>query len=270
MSEMDSDRRRQDPDRQLAELATLADGTLTGEARERALKRADERLLEEQRRAVQTIRAAADEVHAPRSLQARIGAMTPPPRRRRLPALPVLIPARNVAAGLAVAVAALAVGLSLAFTGGTGAGPTVAQAATLTQRAPTLSAPHQRARHSVVLERTQSGLPFPYWEDRFGWRAAGARVDHLQGRQVTTVFYRRGDGTRIGYAIVAGPPLREAASARRVRRGGVWMSVLHRDARTIVTWLREGHTCVLAGGSHMPASTLERLASWRAHGRIPY
>lgn len=270
MSEMDQDRGHPS-DRRFAELAALADDTLTGASRDQALERADARLLDEQRRAVEVIRTAADEVRAPRSLQARIGAMTPPPRRRwSLPLPTSTLPARSIAAGVAVGVAALAVGLSIAFTGGPGTGPTIAQAATLTQRAPTLSAPRQRALHSVVLDRTQSGLPFPYWEDHFGWRASGARVDHVGGRQVTTVFYRRPGHGRIGYAIVAGPPLAEAAPARSMTRGGVRMWVLRRDGHTIVTWLRERHTCVLSGGSRVPARTLEQLASWRGHDRIPY
>ena len=48
-------------------------------------------------------------------------------------------------------------------------------------------------------------MPFPYWEERFGWRSTGARNDRIGGRAVTTVFYADGRGHRIGYAIVAGP-----------------------------------------------------------------
>ena len=36
-----------------------------------------------------------------------------------------------------------------------------------------------------------AGLPFPYWEDHFNWRAAGARDDRIAGRFMTTVLYRR-------------------------------------------------------------------------------
>jgi hypothetical protein len=103
-----------------------------------------------------------------------------------------------------------------------------------------------------------SGLPFPYWEDRFDWRAAGARTDHLAGRVATTVFYRRG-AQRVAYTIVSGQPLAAPASHAALSIAG----------RQVVTWLRRGNTCVLSGRG-VPVAELVRLAAWRGHGRIPY
>jgi hypothetical protein len=44
----------------------------------------------------------------------------------------------------------------------------------------------------------------------------------------------------------------------------------YRDGRnTVVTFVRNGHTCVLAGYVHF-ASTLPKLASWDGDGAIPF
>ncbi|MEN3280835.1 MAG: hypothetical protein V7607_1975 [Solirubrobacteraceae bacterium] len=38
---------------------------------------------------------------------------------------------------------------------------------------------------------------------------------------------------------------------------------------TVVAFVRDGHTCVLAGYVHV-ASTLAKLASWDGEGAIPF
>jgi hypothetical protein len=40
--------------------------------------------------------------------------------------------------------------------------------------------------------------------------------------------------------------------------------------RPVVTWLRQGHTCVLSGGRGVSFGALQKLAGWRAHGEIPF
>jgi hypothetical protein len=114
-----------------------------------------------------------------------------------------------------------------------------------------------------------AGLPFPYWEDRFGWHAAGARTDRLDGRQLTTVFYRRG-AERIAYTIVSGNSLAPAQAARTTVRAGTMLASMWSHGRPVVTWLRQGHTCVLSGGRGVSFSALTRLAGWRSHGEIPF
>jgi hypothetical protein len=45
---------------------------------------------------------------------------------------------------------------------------------------------------------------------------------------------------------------------------------LYRDGRnTVVAFVRNGHTCVLAGHVHF-ASTLPKLASWKGDGAIRF
>lgn len=167
-------------------------------------------------------------------------------------------------AGTAVTVVCLVI----AFGGGQAA-PTVAQAATIAARSPT-STVTDPPEDQVTLPRLRAaGLPFPYWEDRFGWVATGAREDRVGGRVLTTVFYRRA-GHRLAYTIVSGAPVSDGSSARALERDRVALRILSAAGdQRIVTWLRRGHTCVLSGVG-TPVNALVKLAAWRGHGAIPY
>jgi hypothetical protein len=242
------------------DLAALADGSLAGGRRAHvealvAASPALQALVDEQRRAVSATRDAA--VPAPGRLRARIAHPTrpAPPRRRR-----VLLP------GLAAAGAAAIVVALILATAGSGS-PTIAQAADLATRPASMPAPAAHAGDVLPVVH-EANLPFPYWEDRFGWRAVGVRRDHLEGRRATTVFYHRG-GRRLGYTIVAGAPLAPPRHARVAVRGGTRVATFPANGRVVATWLRRGHTCVLSGAG-VSRRVLLRLASWRGGGTIPY
>lgn len=235
------------------DLTRLADGTLDAARRRRA-----ERLiatspdlqarLREQRRAVAATRAVAQRERAPLAVRVRGPAAAPHRRAPRTPAF---------AAGLTGSVVALV--WTLAALGSSGAGLTVAQAATLATR-PAIVATPQPGDDQVTLPHLRAaGLPFPYWDDHFHWRATGSRTDRIDGRILTTVFYRRGE-QRIAYTIVSGAAL--PATGTRIGR-------FSSGERHVVTWLRRGHTCVLSGRG-VPFAALIRLAAWRGHGGIPY
>ena len=83
------------------------------------------------------------------------------------------------------------------------------------------------------------------------------RVD---GRETRTVFYVRG-GRRVAYSIVSGGALAWPEEARRTVRGGTTLRYLQRGDRTIVTWSRAGHTCVLTAAD-VPHTQLLELAAW--------
>jgi hypothetical protein len=164
-------------------------------------------------------------------------------------------------------VLAAALGAAIAFiSGGQTPAPTVGQASALTLHAATLPAPSQSSAHPAQLDTAVDGVAFPYLEDRFGWRASGARVDTIGGRKITTVFYASPWGARVGYAIVGGP-------APPVHGGTViWSSgtpyrLLHLNGAPAVVWRRDGRLCVLSGRG-VDATALLHMASWDDGGRV--
>jgi hypothetical protein len=242
----------EDRDRDLADVAALADGSLPEERRaevERRVAASAEltELLARQRRALDAVRSASGP--APARLRARLE-RRPAPRRR---------PVRGLAAGLAAAAAAAAVALLLVPGGGPEA-PTVAEAAALALREPT-TGPPGRYDDAPLLDHEIGGIRFPRWEERFGWSASGARSDRLQGHDAVTVYYVD-RGRRIAYTIVDGRAL-PRPPAQSSHQGGITFHFLRSGAREVVTWRRKGRTCILSGAA-VPRRELVALAAWRA------
>jgi hypothetical protein len=236
-------------------LAALADGSLEPAARDALLDRAAGSpelagALARQRRAVAAVRLAAAEP-APDALRARVEAMAAARARRRRPVRPRVL-------ALGTSVAALAAAAVILFAGGSPS-PSVAEAAQVALAPARAPAP---AAHSATntLDASVDGVAYPYWADATGWRATGSRSDDVHGRAVRTVFYEDAKGRRIGYAIAAGSPL-PAKGASTVKRGGATYRVIRSGGATMVTWLRDGHTCILAARGVDP-SVLLGLASW--------
>jgi len=199
------------------------------------------------------IAAAVAQTQAPLALRERIEAQrhaAAKPARRRW----------AFGGSLAGAVAAVVAAIVVA-TGGGVAEPTVAQAAQLALRTPTAAAPAVNQAHPGLLKRSIGGVTYPSWQDQFPWKASGVREDKLDGHRAMTVFYDNPAGTRIGYTILAGKPLDEP-SGPSVSHGTERYVVLQRGARTIVTWRRGGHTCVLSGPKGVSSDRLLALASW--------
>jgi len=208
---------------------------------------------------------AIDE-RAPQELHGKIDALiagrASAPRRSRWPNAHGGAGSRRWVLGAgAAAIAAVVVALVVSLAGGGGSTLTLREASALTLGAPTMPAPMPSASSSRQLDVAVDGVPFPYWEDRFGWRSTGARVDHVAGRTITTVFYANGRGQRIGYAIVAGKPAPAAAGGTVAWRRGTPYRLTHEGGATTVAWTRDGHLCVVSGRGISPA-TLVRLASW--------
>ncbi|HEY8303576.1 MAG TPA: hypothetical protein VIG42_03205, partial [Solirubrobacteraceae bacterium] len=215
-------------------------------------------LLAEQKRAVQL--TAAVDVRAPTALRDEVEAMLAPPRDRPARGRQALNRPRLGLAMGALATAAAVVAVTIGLSGGASSKLNVQQAAALALRPATLPAPAESRAHRTQLAASMEGVPFPYWEERFGLRSTGARGDRLAGRSVTTVFYANRQGQRIGYAIVSGrAPITSGGTT--VRRWGVSYRVLAHNGATVVTWRREGHLCVVAGRG-VSARTLLSLASW--------
>lgn len=246
---------------ELIELAALADGTLAADRRAALEARIAgspelQAALDRQRQALVAARALDDEP-LPERLRSGVAGLVARERRprRRRGLLPLGAAAGAVAALLVVVLAV----------GGSDPAPAVADVARIAVR--DLPGPAPAALPGGTLLDVQVGeITFPDWR-RLGWRASGVRRTTVDGRDVTTVEYRRG-GQRIGYAIVDESALDEPATATRSVRRGVVYRGLRVDGQATVTWRRAGRTCVLAGDA-APAELL-RLASWRDGGSLVY
>ncbi len=260
-----------------AQLARLADGFLP-DAEPEALRtraRASPELagaLREQTHVVSLMRSV-DEIAAPPSLRASIAAMTAEttsapdrdharhrvtPRGLRLAApgwrRRLFLPAATALAGVVAAVVVIIHGDGSA---------TVGQTAHLALSAATMPAPTQSASDRNLLDLRVGRIPFPSYVRSIGWQASGTRRDALDGRTVTTVFYRAADGTRVGYAIVSGTALAAPDGPSRTI-GRVRYTFAHAGSAKLVTWWRDGRTCVIAGRT-VGDATLLALATADEH-----
>jgi hypothetical protein len=240
-----------------SDIAALADGSYEAPGlRERIAAAPDlAALLDEQRRAIAATRAAAPS--APASLRAALAAAaatTGRPAaaaaRPRRPLLGVLVAAAGVAALGVVAVLP------------SHAAPSVAAVAEIAARGPSAPPPQADPGHRGALASELGGVRYPYWQDTFGWETSGTRTDRVDGRPTMTVYYADRARVTVGYTIVAGSPLPEPARAGVEQAGGTRYLGLQGGGRTIVTWRRAGHTCVISA-TGVPLPTLLRLAEWR-------
>jgi anti-sigma factor RsiW len=249
---------------EFADLSALADGTLEPARRTAVQARIAASteltaLYEQERRAVSALHQARQTDRAPAALRARIDAQRPrgtSRARRRV----------SYGGGLAAALAVIVLALVLVLPSGTPGAPSLGQAAALAGLGAAAPAPApDSGAPSVTLERNVGSLYFPNWAKRFGWRAIGQRVDHINGRLAVTVYYKWHRAI-VAYTIVAAPAL-DQPSARVTRVNGTELRTLRLGGRLVVTWRRAGHTCVLSGVS-VPARDLQHLAAWKAPGLV--
>jgi hypothetical protein len=244
-----------------SELTLLVDGRLP-EARRAAL---EERIagspalaaqVESQRALAVRLETTAASIGAPGRLRARVEADRKPARRRAL-----------VWSGALVApIAAAALIVALILPSGPGA-PSLAQAASVGQLPPNEPPPPPAGR--TLLHADQDGVPFPRWNGQFGWVAVGSRKSTVEGRTATTVYYRNPKtNRRTAYTILGGKALDPPKTAPHRDIKGTTFFVAPVGGRHVVTWDRQGHTCILQGTAAAPK--LLELASWRGSGSIPF
>jgi hypothetical protein len=243
-------------------LARLADGSLHGYERAELEARVASSpklraALERQRAGAAALRGL--ELEAPAELRARVAAHRETRRRS---------PRRRWAIGGPIAAAAAAAALVAILLLPSGAsGPTVPQAASLYQRAPTTAVGVDPSNEKLLTAQVE-GVPFPNWTRQFGWREAGTRTDRLDGRVTRTVFYRHAD-RRIAYTIVSGKGIQAPADSHLTRLNGVNLHSFDDGGRQVVTWWRNGKTCVLSA-SGVGEHELLTLASWKGDGAVPF
>jgi hypothetical protein len=259
----------------LRDLAALADGSLPEGRRAEVEARvgasamlSDE--LARQRRALAAMRAASAETHAPTGLRERVAALErgKPADGGRADGAPAERPwwARRPAVATAGAVAVAAVLALVVLPDGE---PAVDEAAQLATRPASEPAPATQEDQPTLLATSFEGLAYPDWEREFGWRAVGERSDELEGRTTHTVFYENPEGRRIGYTIVSGDALDAPPGGRQSVVEGVELTAFAANGATAVTWLRDGHSCVLAGEG-VERSTLLELAAWKGDGAVTF
>jgi hypothetical protein len=151
-----------------------------------------------------------------------------------------------------------------------GGGPTAVAVARAAQAGPTHGAPPVDPSHQDLLARAVDGVAFPDWSGAFSWRASGERSDTIDGRATRTVFYSGPSGARAAYTIVSGDALDVPAGARARTVHGVELRVARGGAGQVVTWERNGHTCVMTAPASVPTSRLLELAAWDGGGTVPY
>jgi anti-sigma factor RsiW len=273
-----------------SDLAALADGSLDPNRRDEVTKQAARSpelgsALAEQQRAIallsraaevnapepvrEAVQQLADErgIHFRRPWRNRRGAVSSGGEQRVQPRRRVL----GVAAATGALVAVAAVTLAVVLSGGTSTTPGLHSYLALAAGPATIAPPAESATHRNQLEIGVGRVAFPYWEDRFGWQATGARVDRVGGRAVTTVYYGNPSGARISYSIVAGSAPRVAGLAALyhrttpVSRGGVRYWLASVGGAKVVIWKRSGHRCILSSRGVRPSQLLS-LASWNGEG----
>jgi hypothetical protein len=190
-----------------------------------------------QRRVIHALQSGGPAI--PDSVLARIQTVepSPAPRQRRL--RPALAGAVAVSLALVIAVLLLTLG---------GARDSTVVAAVGQSRLPS----------QQVAQRSFAGIDYADWGPRFRWFKVGGRTDVVDGRRTSTVFYRH-THHRIGYTVIAGRPVAPPGNAEVLRANGLELHRFKLGKDDVVTWVRNGRTCVLAGDVHDPL-TLVKLA----------
>lgn len=159
---------------------------------------------------------------------------------------------------LAGAAAGACVALVLLLTSGSPVAPTVLRASLVALERPTAPAP-------AALVASGTNIRFPDWSRR-GWPSTGMRTERIGGRSVTTEYFRTYDGAaRLGYAIVSGAPLQWGSRGPTRVVGGEAYGLISWGATRIVTWVQDGHTCILAS-RNTPSRALLALAIAQERG----
>jgi hypothetical protein len=142
--------------------------------------------------------------------------------------------------------------------------------ASLATRGAVLPAPAENEANPKVLRASVEGVPFPYWGDSFQWEAVGARHDKIKDRATKTVYYENPKGVRAAYTIVGGDKIDPPSGAHKQIQNGVTLWITQDGGRRVVTWTRDGHTCVLSAPLSVPVDKLLSLASWTGGGGVSF
>ena len=212
------------------------------------------------RRAIEQQVEAAQQ--RPASLRDRLGALASSGRSERQRANPFgswSLGARPLAlagGGLATLALALTVVLS---SGGSDEALSVQQASRVALLPNSAPAPAAQP-NGLQLKASVDGITYPTWTTK-GWKPSGERSDTVDGTRIRTVFYVNPEGWRVGYSIAAGEALPVPQGGRTVNSHGTQLHSIKANGANVVTWRRDGHTCILAS-KRVPAAKLLKLAGY--------
>jgi anti-sigma factor RsiW len=255
-----------------ADLVAFVDGRLDDEGRARVEARAAKdpdykSALVRQQVGRDAVTTAAESTGAPLALKTRVEAMGAARGRhkgeQRSGVRTRLGGLRWPAAGVAAGAIAVVLAVVMLIGGGPGI-EDVAAAATRAPQARVAPVPPT----SKLLEERVADVRFPNYAGKFGWKAAGTRVDEIGGRATRTVFYTKA-GRTIAYTVVSGAALDVPGAATKAAYEGTVLRVLRAQGREVVTWRRRGHTCVLSS-KDVPRSELLALAAWKGKGAVAF
>lgn len=111
------------------------------------------------------------------------------------------------------------------------------------------------------LDVSYHGIAYPNYQDHEGWHPVSARHDTIAGYPTVTVLYETGH-RRSTYTVVPATGLSVPATAMRLRVGGLSLREFRSGDRWIVTFERNGNTCVLTAAAPRERRWLLKLAAW--------
>lgn len=190
-------------------------------------------------------------------LSAKSGRSTAP-RRRTIGrwVWPVKLVGTSAAAVLAVGIVAVT------LRGGSVHPPTATQVAAIWTRPATGGTVSADPAHPTQLDVSFHGIVYPNYHDREGWHPVAARYDRIGRLRTATVFYQTG-ARRAAYTVVPSTRLTVPAGARHLRVAGLSLIEFRSGDRWIITFVRNGNTCVLTAAAPRERQWLVKLAIWK-------
>ena len=152
-----------------------------------------------------------------------------------------------------------------------GGGPGIEDVAAAAERPPPRRSRRRPARPRSCCDEQIGDVTFPNYAGKFGWKAVGTRTDEIDGRDTAHGLLREGR-KRIAYTVVYGDALSKPDDADEGHLEGTELrSLTTSDDRTVVTWERNGQTCVLSVvKGDVPRDELLELAAWKGMGEVNF
>ena len=118
--------------------------------------------------------------------------------------------------------------------------------------------------------RRWRACPSPTGATRSSGRPSARATTRSRTASAKTVFYDNPKGARAAYTILGGDTIDAPSGAYEKDMNGVKLFITTDNGRRIVTWTRNGHTCVLSAPLAVPEQKLLELAAWKGKGNVPF